>query len=89
MPTFRAQLREHMLMCYALVLLAKNTILKNLMCKILIVIGPKLFYKTHHFDLIHIYVELPTKKQQLQALNLLVLLLPPSSRDTLKVIHFI
>jgi len=29
--------------------------------------------------------ELPTKKQQLQALNLLVLLLPEANRDTLKV----
>ncbi|XP_071269776.1 rho GTPase-activating protein 18 isoform X2 [Salvelinus alpinus] len=31
-------------------------------------------------------LKLPTKKQQLQALNLLVLLLPESSRDTLKVL---
>ncbi|KAM9495973.1 rho GTPase-activating protein 18 [Clarias gariepinus] len=31
-------------------------------------------------------LKLPTKKQQLQALNLLVLLLPPSSRDTLKAL---
>lgn len=31
------------------------------------------------------FTELPTKKQQLQALNLLVLLLPEHNRDTLKV----
>ena len=32
-----------------------------------------------------VFTELPTKKQQLQALNLLVLLLPDANRDTLKV----
>lgn len=32
-----------------------------------------------------LFTELPTKKQQLQALNLLVLLLPEANRDTLKV----
>lgn len=31
------------------------------------------------------FTDLPTKKQQLQALNLLVLLLPEANRDTLKV----
>lgn len=30
-------------------------------------------------------VDLPSKKQQLQALNLLVILLPDANRDTLKV----
>lgn len=32
-----------------------------------------------------VITELPTKKQQLHALNLLVLLLPEANRDTLKV----
>lgn len=32
-----------------------------------------------------VFTELPTKKQQLHALNLLVLLLPEANRDTLKV----
>lgn len=32
-----------------------------------------------------VFTELPTKKQQLQALNLLVLLLPQANQDTLKV----
>lgn len=32
-----------------------------------------------------VIIELPTKKQQLHALNLLVLLLPEVNRDTLKV----
>lgn len=32
-----------------------------------------------------VIIELPTKKQQLHALNLLVLLLPEANRDTLKV----
>lgn len=32
-----------------------------------------------------VFTELPTKKQQLQALNLLVLLLPEANRNTLKV----
>ena len=34
---------------------------------------------------VFVFTELPTKKQQLQALNLLVLLLPDANRDTLKV----
>lgn len=32
-----------------------------------------------------VIIELPIKKQQLHALNLLVLLLPEANRDTLKV----
>lgn len=32
-----------------------------------------------------VFTELPIKKQQLHALNLLVLLLPEANRDTLKV----
>lgn len=38
---------------------------------------------SHLFD--NLSTDLPTKKQQLQALNLLVLLLPDVNRDTLKV----
>lgn len=37
------------------------------------------------FACVRMFTELPTKKQQLQALNLLVLLLPEPNRDTLKV----
>lgn len=36
-------------------------------------------------DFFHLSADLPTKKQQLQALNLLVILLPDANRDTLKV----
>ncbi|KAF5897865.1 rho GTPase-activating protein 18, partial [Clarias magur] len=39
-----------------------------------------------YFSAFFSVLKLPTKKQQLQALNLLVLLLPPPSRDTLKAL---
>ena len=40
-------------------------------------------------DLFNLSADLPTRKQQLQALNLLVILLPDANRDTLKVSGFI
>lgn len=36
-------------------------------------------------DFFHLSADLPTRKEQLQALNLLVILLPDANRDTLKV----
>ena len=44
-----------------------------------------MFSKEKSSDLFNLSADLPTKKQQLQALNLLVILLPEANRDTLKV----
>lgn len=44
-----------------------------------------MFSKEKSSDLFHLSTDLPTKKQQLQALNLLILVLPDANRDTLKV----
>lgn len=44
-----------------------------------------MFTKEKSSDLFNFSTDLPTKKQQLQALNLLVILLPDANRDTLKV----
>lgn len=41
-----------------------------------------------HDELVCSVTELPTKKQQLQALNLLVLLLPEANHNALKVAFF-
>ncbi|XP_012516247.1 PREDICTED: rho GTPase-activating protein 18 [Propithecus coquereli] len=45
---------------------------------------PLIFQKCS--DLFNLSADLPTKKQQLQALNLLVILLPDANRDTLKAL---
>lgn len=49
----------------------------------------KMFGKEKSSDLFNLSADLPTRKQQLQALNLLVILLPDANRDTLKVSRFI
>ena len=45
--------------------------------------------KEKSLDLFNLFADLPTKRQQLQALNLLVILLPDANRDTLKVSRFV